>query len=200
MTQFTVTFQPDQRSVSVPVGSSLLQAQIMAGLRPDAPCGGKGTCGKCRVILEGETVLACQHLVDRNMTVFTQKESDVQILSAGLAVTTRSDGEHDYTLAFDIGTTTVVAYLLDGQSGRVLAQDSMVNPQSQFGADVISRIQYALQEGSDALSGCIREALNRLTEKVAAKAGITPAQITGSTIVGNTAMHHLLLGVTRGLG
>ena len=195
MNQFTVTFQPDNRRVTVPENTTLLQAQILAGLRPDAPCGGKGTCGKCRVDLDGEIILACQTPVCRDMTVSTAREEDVQILTTGHRVTTEPDREHDYVLAFDIGTTTVVVYLLDGHTGTLLAQDSAVNPQSQFGADVISRIQYALAEGSDAVSGCIRETMTRLTVEVAARAGIAESEITASAIVGNTAMHHLLLNI-----
>ena len=74
MDWFTVTFFPNMVSVRVRGGSTLLQAQIKAGLRPDAPCGGKGTCGKCRVLLEGAEVLACQTLVDRDMTVQIEEE------------------------------------------------------------------------------------------------------------------------------
>ena len=195
MMQFSVTFQPDNRSVTVPAGTTLLQAQILAGLHPDAPCGGKGTCGKCRVIVDGTEVLACQTTVDRDMVVRSSEEENVKILTTGLQVTTQPDGENDYVLAFDIGTTTVVAYLLDGNTGSSLAQGSTMNPQSQYGADVISRIQYALNENSHALSGCIREAMAQLTAETAAKAGISPEQITAAAIVGNTAMHHLMLGI-----
>ena len=110
MTQYMVTFQPQGLSVSVDAGCNLLQAQILAGLRPDAPCGGKGTCGKCRVILDGREILACQTTVERDMTVFTKEKSDARILTEGLAVAIRPDGTDDYVLAFDIGTPTVVAY------------------------------------------------------------------------------------------
>ena len=195
MMQFTVTFLPDNRTVTVDAGATLLQAQIQAGLRPDAPCGGKGTCGKCRVMLEGTEVLACQTLVDRNMTVLTEEEENIRILTTGVQVSTRPDGENAYVLAYDIGTTTVVAYLLDGHTGALLAQGSAMNPQGQYGADVISRIQYALKEGSDTMSGCIREAMERIAEQTATKAGIGLHQITASAIVGNTAMHHLMLGI-----
>ena len=193
--QYTVTFQPDAVSVCVEPGTSVLEAMIAAQLHPDAPCGGKGTCGKCRVILDGAEVLACQTAVDRNMTVRTEEEENIKILTTGLQVTTQPDGENDYVLAFDIGTTTVVAYLLEGHTGALLAQGSRMNPQSQFGADVISRIQYALKENNNSLSGCIREAMAQLATETAAKAGISPEQITASAIVGNTAMHHLLLGI-----
>ena len=195
MNQYTVTFLPEGIAVSAEEGTTLLQAQIIAGLRPDAPCGGKGTCGKCRVSLDGQEVLACQTEVYRDVTVFTAAQTHNVILTDGLDVRTTPDGTDAYVLAFDIGTTTVVAYLLDGHTGALLAQDSTMNPQSQFGADVISRIQYAMEGGAAELQNCIRAALVGLTEAVCAKQGICPKDVTAGAIVGNTAMHHLLLGI-----
>lgn len=195
MNLYTVTFLPEGISVPVEEGMTLLQAQIAAGLRPDAPCGGKGTCGKCRVWLGGEEVLACRTSVDRDMTVSTGREESVKILTAGLGVQTQPDGESDYVLAFDIGTTTVVAYLLDGHTGELLSQESCMNPQSQFGADVISRIQHSLDGNGEILSRCIREAIQDLVRRVCHKQNITPEAIGTAAIVGNTAMHHLLLNI-----
>ena len=193
--EYSITFLPRNVRVSVEENTTLLRAQIAAGLRPDAPCGGKGTCGKCRVWVEGQEVLACQTLVHADMTVVTEQEKDVRILTEGLTVQAAPDGTDDYALAFDIGTTTVVAYLLDGHTGALLARGSAMNPQSQFGADVISRIQYAMAEGGEALSGCIRQAMEELTRTVCREAGIQPEAVTAAAIVGNTAMHHLLLGI-----
>lgn len=195
MEQYTVTFEPNHTAVSVSHGTTLLQAQISAGLRPDAPCGGKGTCGKCKVRLDGKELLACQTAVDRDMTVYTRETASTNILIGGLAADVTPDGENRFALAFDIGTTTVVAYLLDGVSGKLLSSASCMNPQSQFGADVISRIQHTLNENSMALQACIREALSQLTLEVAARANVAPDDITAASIVGNTAMHHLLLGI-----
>ena len=84
MALYTVIFQPEGISLQVPEGSSLLQAQITAGLHPDAPCGGKGTCGKCRVRLDGRDVLSCQTRVDRDMEIFTGAAETVNVLTAGL--------------------------------------------------------------------------------------------------------------------
>ena len=195
MEQYSVTFLPSGTSVTVPAGTTVLQAQIQAGLHPDAPCGGKGTCGKCRVELDGREVLACQTPVDRNMTVRLTVSGQNRILTEGLAVQVKPDGEGGYALAFDIGTTTVVCYLLDGHTGALLAQASTVNPQSQFGADVISRIQEVLDTGTEELKHCIRTALTKLTQEVCRKAGIRPEEVSTAAIVGNTAMHHLLLGI-----
>ncbi len=192
---YTVLFLPEHVSVQVEENCTLLQAQIQAGLRPDAPCGGKGTCGKCRVQLDGQQVLACQTVVDRDMTVHTAQTQDIHILTEGASVQVTPDGVDDYCLAYDIGTTTVVAYLLDGHTGALLAQSSAINPQSQFGADVISRLQHAINEGGAELSRCIRKTLEDLAEQVCAQIGISLGQIATAAIVGNTAMHHLLLGI-----
>ena len=195
MNRYTVTFLPDNISVSVEPGTGLLQAQILAGLRPDAPCGGKGTCGKCKVWVEGKEILACQTKVEGDMTVRTGQPETMRILTDSLTVEICPDGTDAYAIAFDIGTTTVVAYLLDGCSGKLLAQSSSRNPQAQFGADVISRIQHAMNEGPEELSDCIRQTLGELTHKVCAKAGIGAESVTSAAIVGNTAMHHLLLKI-----
>ena len=129
----------------VPAGANLMEVLRSAGYGPDAPCGGKGTCGKCKVIWNGKEVLACQTTVDSDGTVELPGKQDAVILTAGLTAEVVPEGRNDYVLAFDIGTTTVVAYLLKGDTGEVLAQASCLNPQGVFGADVISRIQAALR-------------------------------------------------------
>ena len=160
---YTVLFLPDGISVTAEENTTWLQAQILAGLRPDAPCGGKGTCGKCKVWINGQDMLACRTLITGDMTVRTEPEAEIRILTEGLSVQTQPDGKDAYVLAFDIGTTTVVAYLLDGHTGTLLAQSSCRNPQGQFGADVISRVQQVMKDGGDALSGSIRTAMQKLT-------------------------------------
>jgi len=194
MKQYSVTFLPDEISVSVDEGTSLLQAQIKAGLITDAPCGGKGTCGKCKVLLEGKEILSCQTPVHQTMTVHIPQIQRLHILEQGISVQTAADRTSPYVIAFDIGTTTVVACLLDGFTGTSLAQMSMINPQTAFGADVISRIQYALQDMA-ALKDSILSALTKLIRDMTAQAGITPADIGTIAIAGNTAMHHLALGI-----
>lgn len=191
----TVTFMPSGITAAVETGCSLLSAQIAAGLTPDAPCGGKGTCGKCRVTLEGKTVLACQTAVTRDMTVFLQEHGKENILTQGSGTPLPADGQHKYVVAFDLGTTTLVGFLLDGTNGAVLATASTVNPQTQYGADVISRIQAAGNGEGEALRCCVTEALSALIEEMTDRAGIAGAQITLACVVGNTAMHHLFLGI-----
>ena len=61
-----VYFVREEISIEVPVGISVLEAEIRAGLAPDAPCGGQGTCGKCLVKVDGKPVLACQTKVEKD--------------------------------------------------------------------------------------------------------------------------------------
>ena len=195
MKKFEVRVLPDNVVLTVEAGTNLLETLRGAGLQPDAPCGGKGTCGKCTVLVDGEPVLSCVTAVERDMTVTLPQRHDAVILTGGLSVKTQADGACDYVLAYDIGTTTVVAYLLDGRTGKRLAQASCLNPQAPFGADVISRIQYVLTNQSTELQTSVKEALGSLAKEAARKAGIKPGQIGMAAIVGNTAMHHLMLGI-----
>lgn len=108
----------------------------------------------------------------------------------------REAKELKYAMAFDIGTTTVVGYLLELESGKEIEAVSVLNPQSAFGADVIQRAGYAGSNGTAELTSCIRNAINSLIDEAAAKAGISNDDIILITAVGNTCMSHLMLGVT----
>ena len=129
---YTVTFLPQNLVLEVEEGTTLLAAEQMAGLEPDAPCGGKGNCGKCKVnIVAGVktgVVLACQTPVTCDMKVDTMYQEKIQkILTDGFSRNievapgvSRPEGGQDlpfYLMAFDIGTTTIVGYLLDGRTG-----------------------------------------------------------------------------------
>jgi uncharacterized 2Fe-2S/4Fe-4S cluster protein (DUF4445 family) len=108
-------------------------------------------------------------------------------------------GEVDeiFGLAVDLGTTTVAGYLCSLKTGKVIATQSIMNPQVTFGEDVISRITYAMDhpEGLEKLRGAIMEGVNGLIRTVTADAGLTPADLLDMTLVGNTAMHHIFLGI-----
>ncbi|MEA4965175.1 MAG: ASKHA domain-containing protein [Oscillospiraceae bacterium] len=194
MDKITLTLLPENRQLTAEPGQTVLEVLRAAGLHPDAPCGGKGACGKCRMAINGEARLACQTAAEPGMTVVLPEAAREKILQGGIAEPITPDGEHRYALAFDIGTTTVVAYLLSGKTGAMLAEAGMLNPQAAFGADVISRIQYTLAHGPAPLREEIRGALAGLTETVTAQTGVAPMEITVAAIVGNTCMHHLFLG------
>ena len=106
-------------------------------------------------------------------------------------------GTQPLGLAFDLGTTGVAGYLLALDEGRVLAARGTMNPQIAYGEDVVSRIVHARQsvEARDALRAAAVDGLNRLAEELCAEAEATPRDVVDAVVVGNTAMHHLLLGL-----
>lgn len=112
-----VTVLNTKQNIEAVAGESLMRVLRDAGIAPDAPCGGNGTCGKCTVLVDGIPVLACRTVVDRDMTVAVPEASQSVILTEGIGSTVAS-GQDGYLLAFDIGTTTVAGYLLDGKHGR----------------------------------------------------------------------------------
>ncbi|WP_143753444.1 ASKHA domain-containing protein [Dethiobacter alkaliphilus] len=106
-------------------------------------------------------------------------------------------GDNLLGMAFDIGTTTIVGFLIDLYTGRELAVVSALNPQTRFGGDVISRITYANQNehGLAQLHTAVTEALNTLIGQAVEQAKIKREDIYTLTVVGNTCMHHLFLGI-----
>ncbi len=190
-----ITLPEKSITLSVAAGANLLDALKENGIYPDAPCGGKGTCGKCTVQVNGADVLACKTVVDRDMTVVLP-QAELRIWEEHFCGEQRiaplSEGA---VLAFDIGTTSVVCLLLDGKTGAELAQSSMLNPQVAYGADVINRIQQAVQGKLAQLTQLIRHAMTDLTQRVCADAGISPREIRVVSVVGNPAMQQLFLGI-----
>ena len=195
MNTYRITILPDQQIIQANEGENLLQVLQKNNLAPDAPCGGNGTCGKCTVYIDEKKALACQTVIHRNMSVCIPEKNRLQILTHGITEKIQPDGRDHYVLAYDIGTTTIVCYLLDGISGRELAEESILNPQTSYGADVISRIEYVLRNKTSELQDCIRHTLSELADIVSARAGISPTEVTLACIAGNTAMHHLFLGI-----
>jgi uncharacterized 2Fe-2S/4Fe-4S cluster protein (DUF4445 family) len=106
-----------------------------------------------------------------------------------------------YGLAVDIGTTTCVGYLCDLSTGKVINTESMMNPQVPYGEDVMSRITYAMTnpDGLRTMQEAIIAGLNEIIERVVSevkKNGPNPGfAIDDLTIVFNTAMHHIFLGL-----
>ena len=101
-------------------------------------------------------------------------------------------------MAFDIGTTTIVGYLHDLYTGQELAVVSTLNPQTRYGGDVISRITYANQNehGLAELHATVTGALNTLIGDAVNTAAVSRSDVYTVTVVGNTCMHHLFLGIS----
>ncbi len=216
MEHFHVVFQPDDKEVSIHRGATLLEAAGQAGIVLTTPCGGRGTCRKCVVELHpsGRRVLACQYSVQRDLTVRVPADSrfyEHKILSQGLdpdsevrptIVERHRPGAGQGAilgLAVDIGTTTVVAKLVNLADGQCIATRATLNPQVQYGDDVISRINYARSEAASAdLQRAIVASINTLIDGLCAAAGVNSKAIHEACVVGNTTMNHLFLGLPVG--
>jgi len=109
-----------------------------------------------------------------------------------------------YGLAVDIGTTTIAIYLCNLEDGTIAAMDSMLNPQLKYGEDVMSRIAYTMANSRTGLRDmqiALLEGLNGLIRSVCDAAKVAAENILEATVVGNTAMHHIFLGIDpRNLG
>ncbi len=100
-------------------------------------------------------------------------------------------------MAFDIGTTTLVGYLIDLQSGKELSHAARLNPQVQYGDDVVSRLTYVYHEpsGLRTLQHAVVRGMNEIIAEACQTAGVDPHHIFEVVAVGNTTMLHFLLGV-----
>ncbi len=175
----------------------------------DMPCGKKGICGKCVVLVSGEVskpTLEEEELLGENLLkgyrlaclATIEGECEIEILKTAKMNIATSDDEikisnpmfKNYGIAIDIGTTTVVCTLF-GKNGRI-AQKSSKNPQISLGADVISRIEAEMSGEGERLQTLIVDCINSLSKKLCKKANIEPSDIDKTVITGNTVMLHLL--------
>ena len=108
-------------------------------------------------------------------------------------------GYHEalYGLAVDVGSTTIAAHLCDLHTGAVLATESTMNPQVTYGEDLMSRVSYAMMrsDGLQKMHTAIINALNQLALCAASTANVAVTDIYEAVLVGNTVMHHILLGL-----
>jgi len=113
-----------------------------------------------------------------------------------LAIETGDTRDRAYGLAFDIGTTSVVGYLLDLLSGKEIARSSRLNGQQPWGADVLSRASHALEkaQGVADLQAAVVGTLNQIIADCCTS--VDPRSVYYMTVVGNSIMHHLALGIT----
>ena len=114
-------------------------------------------------------------------------------------------GERDrecYGVAVDIGTSKVIAYLFDLRHGTLIDQEAVENPQMRYGEDVISRIAHASQHDATAtLAEAVRGGINANLKVLYERQDVHSKHVCDMTVVGNTAMHHLALGLSPvGLG
>lgn len=111
-----------------------------------------------------------------------------------------SAGARSLGLAIDLGTTNLAGFLVDLDRGEELARVGVENPQSHWGADLVSRIDHAGRDPrvATALRDAAVEAINALAHDLARSVGQEAPEIVDLALCGNTAMQHLLLGLPVG--
>ncbi len=212
MEHFNVIFKPDGKQIAIHKGATLLEAAGQAGIILNTVCGGKGICEKCAVNIEptGQQVLACQYRIESELTVtipISCRFFEQKILAEGIDTKTKIQRDiykkylqiqpsaEIFGAAIDVGTTTVVAKLINMTGGQCLATEAALNPQSRYGDDVVSRIAYAETDAKSTelhktIIGCINDLIRRLCKKTS----IDGKQIFEVCAVGNTTMNHIFLG------
>ncbi len=125
------------------------------------------------------------------------KVTAVVVDAALIDVEPGDTSEQRYGVAFDLGTTTVVATLLDLGTGTPMAVSSRLNMQQPFGGDVITRISATMMdpEALERLQSLAARTLDELAQEVCAEAGVDPAHVYEVAIAGNATMTALVLGI-----
>ena len=147
--------------------------------------------------IEGTASLASMRELPRILRAANYKVTAVFVDQEFLGIEAGDTTAVRYGIAYDLGTTTVVATLLDLNTGTPVAVKSMLNKQQPFGADVITRISATMLD-PDALaklSGLAQETLNQLTQEVCVEADVNPHHVYELAIAGNATMTQLLLGI-----
>jgi uncharacterized 2Fe-2S/4Fe-4S cluster protein (DUF4445 family) len=206
-------------------GENLYQLLIRNGVKVTNSCGGNHSCGKCVVQLEAQLPipmssreknlllskktesgarLSCFINVEQDLEVALPVESKAQIYVQGhkrfgkrKSRDREPDGDSPYGIAVDLGTTTVAVYLLDLETGEDIDIISFLNPQQVYGADVLTRINYTLQQkkGLMQLNCKIIESINTAIKELCKRNSLHSDNIYEMTVVGNTTMLYLFLGL-----
>ena len=202
-----IILEPLGKLIEVNHGTPLIDILHEYGV--EFPCGGKGTCGTCKVrILEGELKVEEEQkrkLKKLNLgnewrlACFCEAESDITLeisqfenIILADSSTFEFKAKTGYGVAVDLGTTTVVTQLVNLENGHILDSVSDVNPQAKFGADLISRIQGCLDGEQVKMQDLIRQKMRAMIQSMLQK---HPVEVSKIAIVGNTAMHHIFSGL-----
>ena len=173
------------------------------------PCGGRGTCGKCRVTLDGcvsepnpmeqraGVRLACQAVLLGDAQVWLREEEamvqiEVSDMEAGKGAGELMPMAGRFGAAVDVGTTTLALKLFDLSAGSCVGQTTMENPQRGVAADVMGRILAAMEGEGEALQQQILTAMKSMLEDVCRQSGCDQALVDVMVVVGNTTMFYLL--------
>jgi uncharacterized 2Fe-2S/4Fe-4S cluster protein (DUF4445 family) len=198
-------------------GSPVLSSVLLRnGILRETPCGGKGVCGKCRMLAEGGLSeltalekecltpgeigqgirLSCQARLTGDASVTLRKAAELENIQAEgwLPSFPCHPMEGKYGVAVDIGTTTLVLRMVDLRHALVLDAVSAANPQGSVAADVIGRIEAALNGEGERLHGLLTDEIERLLDILCRKCFVCAESIDLIVMAGNTTMLYLLTG------
>ncbi|MEJ2446424.1 MAG: 2Fe-2S iron-sulfur cluster-binding protein [Anaerolineales bacterium] len=213
MAEVTVIYGSKVKSVQAEEGENLGEVVARTGLPLEQPCAGRGTCGKCKVLVEKGTAppdeIELENLtpgeiaLNNRLACRAKVQGETRIVLSPIVVYSnkifkgssryKKDKDIPLGLAIDLGSTTVAAFLTCLDNGEVAAGGGGLNQQTVFGSDVISRLAAALDNDQNknrlhrlALASILQavDSLN-LSDRIWER-------IQQVTIVGNVAMHHLL--------
>jgi len=200
MKKHTIRLHPIGKELQVNDQTPLIDVLHEFGI--EFPCGGKGTCGKCKVrLLDGEISiteihrqkleqlglspdwrLSCYSLCTNDITLEIEQFNHLILADESEFEFSPREG---FGVAVDLGTTTIVAQLVDLSSAKVLAVETMLNPQVKFGADLISRIQACLDGHSTEMTNIVRSSIGTMIRLMLKKYDVRLQKIV---MVGNAAM------------
>lgn len=202
-----IKLHPIGKSLEIISGTPLIDVLHEFGI--EFPCGGKGTCGNCKVkLLSGEIAIdpAQQQKLDNlkldnnwRLACYCTAEADITIEISQFETIILADNSNfafqpksGFGIAVDLGTTTIVAQLVNLETGHVLDSVSDVNSQAKFGGDLISRIQSCLDGKQEELQIMVRQKIGEMITSMLQK---HPVVVVKVALVGNTVMHHIFSGL-----
>ncbi len=213
MSKVTVVYGEEIKTVEAEDGTVLGDVVAQTGLPLEQPCAGRGTCGKCKVLvekgvappdeIEKENLTSGEIALNNRLACRARVQGETRIVLSPIVVysnkifrgSNRFRRERDVPigLAIDLGSTTVAAFLTTLDDGEVATAGGGLNQQTVFGSDVISRLSAALdsEENADRLQRLALASINQAMDSLNLSSSIWE-RVETATIVGNVAMHHLL--------
>lgn len=206
MKQHAIRLVPLDTEIHVNDGTPLIDVMHEFGI--EFPCGGTGTCGKCRIRLLSGNIhtseehgrklemlklevgwkLACMSVCSEDIVIEIEQFNHIILADESDFDFKPSSG---FGVAVDLGTTTLVVQLIDLSDAKVMAMVTMINPQGKFGPDLISRIQSCLDGHQPEMERLIRSSLGNMIHSMIKK---VRCDLTNVVIVGNTVMQHIFSG------
>ncbi len=176
----------NNRILDVPDGTILSDILIKSGENLPHLCGGKGTCKKCLVMVNGKDELSCQYNIKSDIDVVLPPNDDI-ISETGVNET--CEITENCCFCLDIGTTTLALALVSLDKKEIIRVKTATNPQRIYGGDVINRIEYCNKNGISELQICLIDKINELINEFATNS------VSSMYVSGNTTMLHIFFGI-----